>query len=102
MGPAEQVGWVHFLTVLSFPDLEQQLIYPTRRDGAPDMGEDLDDLRRRMMGRRQRYRARNRLANSLALAVTTVGAGFVSVLLWQQMSPPDFRADHPAAYVSVD
>ena len=66
------------------------------------MGEDLDDLRWRMMDRRRQYRARNRLANSLALAVTTVGASFVSVLLWQQMSPPDFRADHPATYVSMD
>ena len=66
------------------------------------MGEDLDDLRRRMMGRRQQHHARTRLANSLALAVTTVGAGFVSVLLWQQMSPPDLRTDHAAAYVSMD
>lgn len=66
------------------------------------MGEDLDELRRRMLDRRQQHCIRNRLVNSLALAVTAVSVGFVSVLLWYQMSPPKFKADDAATYVSMD
>ena len=66
------------------------------------MGESLDDLRRRMMGRRQQHCARTKLANSVALAVTTIGIGFVSVLLWQQLSPPDIRTDRAAFHTVMD
>ena len=65
------------------------------------MGNDLDDLRRRMLDRRRRH-LRDRKASSFALVAAALGAGFVSVLVWQEMSPPEFGKDYAAFHASMD
>lgn len=72
---------------------------PTERESS--MGEDLDDLRRRMLDRRRQH-LRDRKAGSLALVATALGASFVSVFLWQEMSPPELGKDHAAFHASMD
>ena len=65
------------------------------------MGEDLDDLRRRMLDRRRQH-LRDRKASSLALVATAPGAGFVSVFLWQEMNPPELGKGEAAFHASMD
>ena len=64
--------------------------------------EDLDELRGRMLARRQQHDSQDATVNTLALVVTILSVGFISVLLWQQMSPPSFRADYAASYPRTD
>lgn len=91
-------GVSHFLTVLGFPELVLPLICPAWQNGTFLMGENLDDLRRRMLDRQRQHCIRSRIVNSLILTITTFSAGIVSILLWRQMSPPEFRQDHTAAF----
>ena len=63
---------------------------------------ELDELRGRMLARRQQHDGQGVVVNTLALVVTVLSVGFVSVLLWQQMSPPGFRVDYTASYPRAD
>lgn len=63
------------------------------------MGENMGELQRRMLDRQQQHYVRSRIVNGIILAVTTFTASIVCVMLWHQMSPPEYRADHTAAYV---
>ena len=63
------------------------------------MSESLGELQRRMLDRQRQHYARSRIVNSLILAVTTFTASIVCVMLWHQLSFPEYRADHAAAYV---
>ena len=66
------------------------------------MRGDLDELRGRMLARRQQHDDQGVVVNTLAFVVTVLSVGFISVLLWQQMSPPGFRADYAASYPRTD
>lgn len=63
------------------------------------MGENLGELQRRMLDRQQQHYVRIRIVNGIILAVTTFTASIVCVMLWRQMSHPEYRAGHTVAYV---
>ena len=67
-----------------------------------DVRGDLDELRGRMLVRRQQHDSQEATVNTLVLVVTVLSVGFISVLFWQQMSPPGFRVDYAASYPRAD
>ncbi len=68
------------------------------------MSGGLDELQRRMLSRRRQHHLQRATFNGLALVATALAMGFASVLLWQQMSPPDLGAgaDRAASYIGTD
>ena len=66
------------------------------------MRGDLDELRGRMLARRQQHDSQHAAVNALTIVVTVLSVGFISILLWQQMSPSGFRADYAASYPRTD
>ena len=63
---------------------------------------DLDELRGRMLARRQQHDSQDATFTTVALLVTVLSVGFISILFWQQMSSPGFRADYAASYPQTD
>ena len=68
------------------------------------MSGDLGELQRRLLSRRRQHHLQCAKFNGLALVAAALATGFVSVLLWQQMSPPDLGAgaDHAASFIGTD
>lgn len=66
------------------------------------MSGDLNDLRERMLDRRKKHHAQNRVANGIAFAVFTLSLICLSIFLWYSTIPPEFRTDHAAAHIGSD
>ncbi len=74
------------------------------RNGRVNMIEDLNELQRRMLSRQQQHYSQCAVLNGISLVVIVLVVGFVSVFVWKETSPPEFRTDaeYAASYIGSD
>ena len=68
------------------------------------MNEELNDLQRKTLSRRQQHYAQCATVNSLTLVVVAIVIGFVSAFLWDQTIPSEFGVDaeYAASFLQAD
>ena len=68
------------------------------------MGEELNELQRKMLSRRQQHYTQCATFNGLTLVAATIVVGFVFAFLWEQTSPPEFGtgAEYATSYIRSD